>query len=808
MMNANRRKRPPSWVLLCFSVVVASSTSSCVALAAASSSRLRINRHHHHHRHRSLIVRGGGGDGVLTTTATTLMAAASTSATALPITRHRYWRIARELGQHVWPAIPAAAALSETKKIDNTNITKDTPDKDYSSARQMAWMVRYRVVASICLMLAGKAVTISTPFLFKMLVDVVGTTAATSAAASAATASTTTPIKVASSSLLHTVVDSTPIPLPMLLLLLYGLCRSVSSLLREYTNVVFSHVAQAAIRNFGRSTFDHVHSLDLKYHLDRNTGALSRILERGSRSISFALNAMVFNTIPTVIEVLVVCTLLLRKFGSLYATTVLSTIMAYCAFTIHITRWRAQMRKGMITSENSAAGRISDSLLNYETVKYFNNEDHEGNVYEKALKEYQSMALKTASSLSILNFGQNAIFSIGLTIIMYLTLRDVRRGHATVGDLVLVNGLLFQLSVPLNFIGWVYQEIRQSFIDMEAMFQLRDTRPRVVDSASAIVYDPSTKLGRGHGTTIEFDNVEFGYETTSSSSSFSNVPVANDDDVVTQSSETTTTTTRPILKKTSLTIPQGKTVAIVGSSGCGKSTLLRLIYRFYDPMNGSIRIGGRDLRDYTVDSIRRAIAVVPQDVVLFNDSIGYNIHYGNLFASWEEVIYASKKAHLHDTIMRLPNGYDTIVGERGLKMSGGEKQRVSIARAILKKAPILLCDEPTSSLDSETESEIMNNLKEIGNDADITCVIIAHRLSTIQDCDEIVVMDSGRVIEQGSHDELMVLNGGRYRELVAVQRNYGTSSDEEEDDGVVVVSASEEVLKGIDTVKNGHSISH
>jgi ABC-type transport system involved in Fe-S cluster assembly fused permease/ATPase subunit len=733
------------------------------------------------------------------------MAAAASTTTTAPIARHRYWRIAKELGQHVWPTIPAAANKIHTKNdMEDTTTTATTvassSNKDNSSEqRQSALMVRYRVVASICLMLAGKAVTISTPFLFKMLVDVVGTTS------SAAYTTTATPIKVASSALLHTVVDSTPIPLPMLLLFLYGLCRSLSSLLREYTNVVFSHVAQAAIRTFGRSTFDHVHSLDLKYHLDRNTGTVSRILERGSRSISFVLNAMVFNTLPTVIEVVVVSTLMLRKFGYLYATTVLSTIVAYCTFTIHITRWRAQMRKDMITSENSAAGRISDSLLNYETVKYFNNEIHEGNVYDTALKEYQTMAIKTASSLSTLNVGQNVIFSLGLTIIMYLTLHDVRHGHATVGDLVLVNGLLFQLSVPLNFIGWVYQEIRQSFIDMEAMFQLRDTCPQIVDVDSAIVYDPGSKLGQGHGTMIEFDNVEFGYESSSSSTT---VPTGNNGDV-TQSSSVTTTT-RPILKKTSLTIPQGKTVAIVGSSGCGKSTLLRLMYRFYDPHSGSIRIGGRDMRDYTVDSIRRAIAVVPQDVVLFNDSIGYNIHYGNLHATWEEVIDASKKAHLHDTIMRLPNGYDTIVGERGLKMSGGEKQRVSIARAILKKAPILLCDEPTSSLDSQTESEIMNNLKEIGNDADVTCVIIAHRLSTIQDCDEIVVMDGGRVIEQGSHDELMVLNGGRYRELVAVQRNYGTSSDddEEKEDGVVVVSTSGEVLQGIDTVKNGHSISH
>ncbi|KAL3807410.1 hypothetical protein ACHAXA_009472 [Cyclostephanos tholiformis] len=676
-------------------------------------------------------------------------------------TRHRYWRIARELGNHIWPSLPPRpSSRGEVAWSDDGG--NGAAATLAAAARASAITVRARVVASMCLMLAGKAVTISTPFLFKMLVDVVG---------DGGSGGGRRDIGVVRSALLLS--DST-LNLPVLLLLAYGICRSLSSLLREYTNVVFSHVAQSAIRNFGRSTFDHVHTLDLRYHLDRNTGMLSRVLERGSRSISFALNAMVFNTLPTLVEVLVVSTLMMRRFGTLHAMTVLATIIAYSAYTIRITRWRSSMRKDMISSENAAAGRVSDSLLNYETVKYFNNENHEGSVYERTLGEYQGLALRATSSLSALNFGQNAIFSVGLTLVMYLTLRDVGMGRATVGDLVLVNGLLFQLSVPLNFIGWVYQEVRQAFVDMEAMFQLRDTRPEVVDRPHAVVYDPYSS-----GTTIEFDGVVFGYETSSPSASSSS-----------SAEGTATTTARPILRETTFAIPQGKTIAIVGSSGCGKSTLLRLLYRFYDPQGGSVRIGGRDMRDYTTESIRRSIAVVPQEVVLFNDSIGYNIHYGNLAASWEEVIEASRKAHLHDIIMRLPNGYDTVVGERGLKMSGGEKQRVSIARAILKRAPILLCDEPTSSLDSRTESDIMNNLKEIGNDENVTCVIVAHRLSTIVDCDLIVVMDGGRVIEQGSHDELMKA-GGRYSELVAFQRSHGSTSDEED----VIVLGDEDKLK-------------
>jgi ABC-type transport system involved in Fe-S cluster assembly fused permease/ATPase subunit len=473
---------------------------------------------------------------------------------------------------------------------------------------------------------------------------------------------------------------------------------------------------------------------------------------------------MVFNTVPTIIEVGVVTGCLYYQFGVSHASTVLATIVAYVGYTIGITQWRTQFRKDMNRLNNQASGKLSDSLLNYETVKYFQNEEHEGKTYEATLQKYQTSALQAQSSLSLLNFGQNAIFTLGLTTIMYLTAKDLMNGTATIGDLVLVNGLLFQLSVPLNFIGSVYREVQQSFVDMEAMFGLRDTKPAIVDSPNALKYDPSID-----GTNIEFDELEFAYSTSSR-------PYKSPEKD--EESNIRVDTKRPILRGTTLSIPQGKTVAIVGSSGCGKSTLLRLLYRFYTPDKGSIRIGGKDMSEYTTESVRNAIAIVPQDVVLFNDTIGYNIHYGNLNASWDEVIEAARKAHLHETIAKLPNGYGTLVGERGLKLSGGEKQRVSLARAILKKAPILLCDEPTSSLDSHTELEIMNNLKEVSKGSDTTSLIIAHRLSTIQDCDLIAVMHEGKVVEYGTHDELMAL-GKRYKDLLMFQRRHPAKKDDD-----------------------------
>ena len=699
-------------------------------------------------------------------------------------THRNNWRIAKELGSHVWPKLPPQTIKSQ----DDMN--KLSTDKQHavqnSEAYEHAVAMRQRVLISISLMIAGKGVTIATPYVFKSLID---TLPLYTNSLSDNTTSTTTDLAIQSSIIPQSIIDTTilGIPaLPAILLLSYGTSRTLSSLFQESRNAIFANVAQSAIRSVGRSTFDHVHKLDLSYHLNKNTGSLSRIIERGNRSISFVLNAMVFNTVPTILEVGVVTGCLGYTFGAAHATTVLATIGAYVGYTVGITQWRTQFRKDMNRLNNLASGKLSDSLLNYETVKYCNNELHEGITYETTLKEYQDSALQASQSLAILNFGQSAIFTVGLTTIMYLTTQDLMAGHATVGDLVLVNGLLFQLSVPLNFIGSVYRETQQCFIDMEAMFGLRDTKPAIVDSEDAVVYEPSLD-----GTCIEFDQLEFAYDISKHKPRSKDKEKKDDsanevDDKKDEQSTTdlasTAPTKRPILRGTTFTIPQGKTIAIVGTSGCGKSTLLRLLYRFYAPDNGTIRIGNKDISEYTTESVRKAIAVVPQDVVLFNDSIGYNIHYGDLNASWEDVLEASKRAQLHDIIMSLPNGYDTIVGERGLKLSGGEKQRVSLARAILKKSPILLCDEPTSSLDSHTELEIMNNLKEVGKDT--TCIIIAHRLSTIQDCDEIVVMDAGRVVEQGTHDDLMNLKG-RYAKLVAFQRSHNNgniSQDEDEED--------------------------
>lgn len=619
----------------------------------------------------------------------------------------------------------------------------------------------------MALMLAGKGITIATPFVFKALVDSLGSESVPPAFASAP------PEALVDAFFLSSPALCVP-SLPAFLILSYGASRALSSLFNEIRNAVFAHVSQSAIRSVGRSTFDHVHGLDIQYHLERNTGVLGRIIERGNQSISFVLRAMVFNTVPTVIEVGIVTGCMYHQFGMGHASAVLATVVAYVGYTIGITTWRTQYRKDMNRLSQVASGRLSDSLLNYETVKYFDNEAHEGRVYEDTLRKYQGAAIRSEASLSLLNFGQNAIFTTGLTAIMYLTAADVVAGTATVGDLVLVNGLLFQLSVPLNFIGGVYREVQQALIDMEAMFRLKDARPKIVDDEGAIEYDPAT-----HGSAIEFSELEFAYDAKKTS------PTGNKGvggggggdggDGRAAMASAGSTTRRPILRGTTFSVPQGKTVAIVGTSGCGKSTLLRLLYRFYAPDSGSIRLGGNDISAYTTGSVRRAMAVVPQDVVLFNDTIGYNIRYGDLTAPWDDVVDASRKARLHDSIMRLPGGYDTVVGERGLKLSGGEKQRVSLARAILKRSPILLCDEPTSSLDSHTESEIMSNLKEVGRDT--TCLIIAHRLSTIQDCDIIVVMDGGRVVERGTHDELMMMEGGRYRELVAFQKSHNIEEE-------------------------------
>ena len=613
------------------------------------------------------------------------------------------FRIAQTLFRHVWPS------SDKDGESDSWHVSKEHGQK-----------MKRRVIGSLALMVGGKLITIQVPFLFKNLVDQLA--------------------------VVENAVGSTAEMgwLPLAWVVGYGVSRATASGMQELRNAVFAHVAQDAIRRVGRSVFDDVHQLDMNFHLNhKNTGALGRILDRGNRSISFVLNAMVFNVVPTALEVAIVTGLMGHHFGTDHASIILATIATYTGFTVGITTWRTQFRRDMNRLENQASSNVTDSLLNYETVKYFNNESHEGIRYEKSLRGYQEAALKAQTSLSLLNFGQNAIFSAGLTAIMYCTYKQILTGNATVGDLVLVNGLLFQLSIPLNFIGSVYREVKQSLVDMEAMFALKDSRKQqqrqVLEQSSneqKLVYNPTQ-----HGSDITFTNVQFQYPSS-----------------------------RQILKDVSFTIPQGKTVALVGASGCGKSTAIRLLYRFYNPNEGSIQIGDQNISSFTDKSVRQAMAVVPQDTVLFNETIGYNIQYGNFDASWDEVMDAAKKAHLHDIIINnFPDGYDTKVGERGLKLSGGEKQRVAIARAILKKSSIWLCDEPTSSLDTQTEFEIMNNLNELAQE-EKTMVIIAHRLSTIQDCDEIIVFENGQVIEHGTHEQLLQDPNGQYTALLKMQQ--------------------------------------
>ncbi len=491
-------------------------------------------------------------------------------------------------------------------------------------------------------------------------------------------------------------VTASPATIPIAMVVGYGVARSSANVLQELRNIVFASVAQSAIRKVSGDIFYHLHHLDLKWHLSRETGKVSKTLDRGSKSIQNILQNLLFHVAPTFLEICLVSGLLTYNFGLSYTFVCSSTFVTYCGYTIAVSSWRTKFRKEMLEIENKSSSMLIDSLINYETVKYFNNEMYEIRRYDNFQKLYGDASMTAQTSLSMLNIGQNVIFSLGLTAAMVLASRDVLKGTMTVGDLVLVNTLLFQLSMPLNFIGSVYRETRQYLLDMEAMFTLAAEKSKVVDKPNGV-----SLVVPKEGATIEFKDVVFGY---------------NDD--------------RTIIGPMSFVIPAGQKVAVVGTSGCGKSTLLRLIYRFYDANSGSIFVNGVNIKDIKIDTLRKNIGVVPQDTILFHDSIFHNIQYGNLRATEEEVMEASKAAMLHDSISsHFPQGYKTIVGERGLKLSGGEKQRVAIARAILKNAPILIWDEATSSLDSQTEVNIMSSLKDMA--VNRTSLVIAHRLSTV-----------------------------------------------------------------------------
>ena len=500
----------------------------------------------------------------------------------------------------------------------------------------------------------------------------------------------------------------------------YALARLGQQIFSEAKQYLFAKVAQRAVRGAALHAFRYLHRLSLQFHMDRQTGGMTRAIDRGAKGIEFLLTIAFFEVLPLFVEVAFVSIIMWHLFGGFYAGVTFATVAAYVYFTVRVTEWRIKFRREMNTADETAATRAVDSLLNYETVKYFNAEDVEAARYDKAMADYEVMAVRSRTSLSVVNIGQGTIIAFGLMAVMAMAGADIQKGNLTVGDFVAVNTYLLQLYLPLNFLGWVYRELRQALVDMERMFGLLDERPDIADK-------PDAKPLVINGGELVFDNVHFAYGE------------------------------RPILKGISFTVQPGKRVAIVGPSGSGKTTISRLLFRFYDPVAGAVRLDGQDVRDVTQASVRAAIGVVPQDTVMFNSTIGYNIGYGRDGASPDEIAAAAKLASIDGFIANLPDGYDTMVGERGLKLSGGEKQRVAIARAILKKPSIFLFDEATSALDSRTEKEIQRALDTVSKSQ--TTLVIAHRLSTIVSADEIIVLSDGVIVERGSHRHLLSQKG-------------------------------------------------
>lgn len=581
------------------------------------------------------------------------------------------------------------------------------------------WEIKRRVVFASGLLVSAKLLNVGVPFLFKHAVDLLNTHLDSPLHMGDPQATITTAV--------FTVLAA------------YGIARIGASGMNELRNAVFAKVSQHSVRQIAKNVFMHLHNLDLNFHLNRQTGALSKAIDRGSRGINFLLAALLFNVVPTIFEVSLVSTILGMRCGWEFATITLSCIGLYTGYTLAVTQWRTRFRIAMNQAENEAGNKAIDSLINYETVKYFNNEKFEAEEYDKSLKKYETASLKTNSSLALLNFGQQTIFSVALTAVMLLSAKQIVNGQMTVGDLVMVNGLLFQLSLPLNFLGSVYREVRQAVIDMQVLFALQNVKSSIPVTTAL----PSLKLETFKEATIEFQDVHFHYGGN-----------------------------KEIFSGLNFTVPAGKTVALVGGSGSGKSTLIRLLYRLFEPQQGKILIGGQDISAVNVDSLRQSIAIVPQEPVLFNNSIYYNLHYGNFEKNEKEVHQAAKMAGIHDSIMSWPMQYNTSVGERGLKLSGGEKQRVAIARAILKTSPILIFDEATSSLDSVTESNIMEALKRATTNR--TSICIAHRLTTVIDADEIFVLQGGRIVERGTHPELLATANSVYAKLWNTQfRTHG-----------------------------------
>ncbi len=598
----------------------------------------------------------------------------------------------------------------------NTSPTENTPASPASGWQTIARVVPYlwpegetwvkrRVVMALIFLLAAKMVSIVTPYIYKLTVDTLS-------------------------------LEGGKDPVWMMTLgavgltVAYGMARLGAVLFGELRDAVFVRVGQRALRKLALETFTHIHRLSLRYHITRKTGGLSRIIERGVKGVDFLLRFMLFSIGPLILELSMVSIIFAVVFGWQYAAVVVVTIALYVTFTLKVTEWRVKIRQQMNAQDTDANQKAIDSLLNYETVKYFAAEGREARRYDAAMQGYEVAAVKTGQSLAFLNAGQSFLITTGLVIVMVMAARGVQAGTLTVGDFVMVNAYMIQITMPLNFLGTVYREIRQALVDMGEMFGLLGQPAEVLDQ-------PDAKALAVSGGEIVFDDVRFAYEPS-----------------------------REILKGVSFRVAPGERLALVGHSGSGKSTVARLMFRFYDVTGGAIRIDGQDLREVTQGSIHAAIGVVPQDTVLFNDTIRYNIAYGRDGATEAEIVAAARAARIHDFIISLPEGYETRVGERGLKLSGGEKQRVGIARTLLKNPPILILDEATSALDTQTEKSIQESLNEMGQGRSV--IMIAHRLSTIADADQILVMEEGRVIERGRHEEL-VARGGRYAAMWAQQ---------------------------------------